>query len=121
MGPLKQDLRFALRTLTRSPLFTGVAVLSLALGIGVNTALFSFVDRLLIRSLPIKDPEAVTLLDSPGPRSCRADCTSCVLPEPTARRHSSSSAHSSLIPTRASGLKMRKGPHPAGCGPFRVS
>src|SRR4051812_38526286 len=73
MGPLKQDLRFALRTLTRSPLFTGVAVLSLALGIGVNTALFSFVDRLLIRSLPIRDPEAVKLLDSPGPRSGRVN------------------------------------------------
>ena len=67
MGKLRQDLRFALRTLSRSPVFTAVAILSLALGIGVNTALFSFMDRLLLRSLPVADPELLTLLESPGP------------------------------------------------------
>ncbi|MBC8165831.1 MAG: ABC transporter permease, partial [Bryobacteraceae bacterium] len=64
MSYFMQDLRFALRTLRKSPVFTTVAILSLALGIGVNTALFSVVDRLLLRSLPLKDPEAVVLLDS---------------------------------------------------------
>src|SRR3954447_20562401 len=66
MNARGQDIRFALRSLSKSPIFTIVAVLSLALGIGVNTALFSFTDRLLLRSLPVQDPELLTLLDSPG-------------------------------------------------------
>src|SRR5690242_18292563 len=73
MGIIAQDLRFAFRTLGRSPIFTAVAVLSLALGIGVNTALFSFIDRLLLRSLPIQDPHLLTLLDSPGPLAGRVE------------------------------------------------
>lgn len=73
MTKLRQDLRFAFRTLAKSPVFTVVAVLSLALGIGVNTALFSFVDRLLLRSLPVADPELLTLLDSPGANMGRFD------------------------------------------------
>src|ERR1700722_13974976 len=53
------DLRFALRTLVRSPLFTTVAVLSLALGIGANTSIFSLLDQVLYRSLPVRDPKAL--------------------------------------------------------------
>jgi predicted permease len=55
------DLRFALRTLTRSPLFTCVAVLSLALGIGANTSIFSLLDQVLYRSLPVRDPGALVV------------------------------------------------------------
>ncbi len=55
------DVRFAFRTLKRSPLFTGVAVLSLALGIGANTAIFSLFDQVLRRLLPVRDPERLTL------------------------------------------------------------
>ncbi len=55
------DLRFAFRTLARSPLFTAVAVLSLALGIGANTSIFSLLDQVLYRSLPVRDPRSLVI------------------------------------------------------------
>ena len=58
------DLRFALRTLRRSPGFTLLAVLSLALGIGANTAIFSLLYQVVMRALPVKDPGALVLLKS---------------------------------------------------------
>jgi predicted permease len=59
---LAQDVRFGLRVLARNPGFSAVAILTLALGIGVNTAIFSMVDGLLLRPFPVKDPEQVSCL-----------------------------------------------------------
>jgi len=56
-----QDLRFALRTLARNPSFTLVAVVTLALGIGANTAIFTLFDAILLRSLPVRDPSRLVL------------------------------------------------------------
>ena len=63
-----QDLRYAIRALTRRPLVTSVAVLSLALGIGVNSAIFSLFDRLILRRLPVPSPHEIVLVTSPGPK-----------------------------------------------------
>jgi len=60
------DLRFALRTLRRSPLFSSVAILSLALGIGANTAIFTLIDQILLRKLPVKDPDSLIMLYQRG-------------------------------------------------------
>src|SRR5215831_2794075 len=67
MGYLSQDIRFALRTFRKSPVFVLVAVLSLAFGIGANTAIFTLVDQVLLRLLPVKDPEQLVLLWGRGP------------------------------------------------------
>jgi predicted permease len=59
-----QDLRYAIRTLLRSPAFTVVAVLCVALGIGANTAIFTLVDAALLRMLPVADPERLVVVQS---------------------------------------------------------
>jgi predicted permease len=66
MTGILADLKFALRTLRRSPLFTLIAVLSLALGIGANTAIFSLMDQLLLRLLPVNDPDSLVMVSQQG-------------------------------------------------------
>jgi len=56
------ELRYAVRTLGKSPLFAAVAILSLALGIGANTAVFSLLDQVILRLLPVKNPQELVLL-----------------------------------------------------------
>src|SRR5215831_8817783 len=58
-----QDLRYAARVMWHSRAFTALAVLSLALGIGANTAIYSFMDAILVRALPVGDPESLALLN----------------------------------------------------------
>src|SRR6266852_5571506 len=59
---LAQDLRYALRMLRRSPAFLAVATLSLALGIGANTAIFTLIDAVMLRSMPVQQPERLVEL-----------------------------------------------------------
>src|ERR1700691_923506 len=61
-----QDIRCAGRSFRKTPVFTVVAVLSLALGIGANTAIFTLVNQLILRLLPVRDPESIVLLAGRG-------------------------------------------------------
>ena len=64
-----QDLRYALRTLRKSPAFTATTVLSLAIGIGANTALFTLINTVMWKLLPVHDPEHLLVLVHRGPTS----------------------------------------------------
>src|SRR4030095_8437199 len=62
MGTLLKDLRYAIRMLAKTPAFTLVAVISLALGIGANTTVFSLLDAAFLRSLPVQQPDRIVLI-----------------------------------------------------------
>jgi predicted permease len=66
---LRGDVAYAFRLLRRSPAFTVVALLSLGLGIGANTALFSLIDAVLIKTLPVADPQRLFFVDNSGGKS----------------------------------------------------
>src|SRR5262249_36319844 len=65
---LASDFRYAVRTLRRSPGFAAVAVLSLTLGIGANTAIFTVTDALLLKMLPVQEPRQLAMLTDPDKR-----------------------------------------------------
>jgi predicted permease len=63
---LLKDLRYAVRQFSRNPVFTGVAVASLAVGIGANTAIFSVMNAALLKTLPVRDPQGLVMLTDPN-------------------------------------------------------
>ncbi len=98
---LWQDARFALRQLRRSPALTVVVVLSLALGIGANTAIFSLMDAVMLKSLPVKSPQQLVLLQWATPTS---------QPPPDSVQ---SSLHGDMFPTRTGGVTSTSFSYPA--------
>ena len=66
METLLKDFRYALRQFARNPVFTAVAVVSLAIGIGANTAIFSVMNAILLRALPVTDPKSLVMLSNPN-------------------------------------------------------
>ena len=69
------NIRLALRTLFKSPFITLVAILSLALGIGANSAIFSLFDQMILRPLPVPQPEMLVNLKTPGPKPGSNSCS----------------------------------------------
>src|SRR3954447_13864772 len=66
LSELGQDVRYGCRTMTANKAFSALAVLSLALGIGANTAIFSLMEAILLRSLPVADPESLVVFNWHG-------------------------------------------------------
>jgi predicted permease len=79
MDRLAQDVRHAVRLLRKSPGFSLIVVATLALGIGANTAIFSLLDQLLVRLLPVEDPKSLVLLSGPGTNMGMFESTSSVV------------------------------------------
>jgi predicted permease len=73
-GSGQANLRLAIRTLFKSPFITAVAVVSLALGIGANAAIFSLYDQMLLRKLPVESPDQLVNLANPGPKPGSQSC-----------------------------------------------
>src|ERR1039458_6390433 len=112
---LFHDLRYAVRTQRRSPAFAAVAVLSLALGIGANTAIFSLIDAVMLRMLPVREP--ARLLQTTRFWGARPGSFSYPLFEQL--RESNELPQEPRIPPIFAGFSPRRPAGPPGSGPHR--
>src|SRR5215470_12538327 len=71
METIVRDFRHSIRVLIKNPGFSVIAIATLALGIGVNTAMFTLTDQVLLRRLPVQRPEELVVLRTPGPNRGR--------------------------------------------------
>ncbi|MFY9726749.1 MAG: ABC transporter permease [Bryobacteraceae bacterium] len=104
-----KDFVYSLRSLLRSPLFTVAAVASLALGIGANTAIFSLLDQVVLRSLPVRDPESLVVLhtDYNAPGSSTSDNNEGVFSYPLYRDlRASDAAFSGILARGGAGVRF---------------
>ena len=75
MSAVLGNIRLAFRHLLKSPFVTGVALASLALGIGANAAIFSLIDQMLLKRLPVPAPEELVNFKAPGPNPGSQSCS----------------------------------------------
>ena len=75
MGNLLNDVRFCLRGFARRPLFAVVVVATLAIGLSVNAAIFSIYHQVLLRELPVADPDELVNFFAPGPKEGNNSCS----------------------------------------------
>src|SRR5258708_24790057 len=101
MSPFWQDARYAFRVLVKTPAVTIVAVVSLALGIGANTAIFSLINALILRSLPVRDPQQLVSVSTISPENKEHDPLSLPLLEEI-RKHQQ--LFSNMLPWSGGGL-----------------
>jgi len=112
-----RDLRFAWRSLSQSPGFTVTAVLTLALGVGANTAVFSVMNAVLLRSLPVSDPDRVVYLRTSNPPRGTGtidsnETLSYPVYEALRREGKGLSAIMAYVPLSGSKVAVRYGPRP---------
>src|SRR5438874_1178890 len=101
MGTLLQDIRFAARMLLKQPGFTIIAVMTLALGIGANTAIFSIVNAVLLQPLPYPEPDRIMFLGEADKMQPSQSGFSVSLPDYLDWRNDNAGRHRCVVPADA--------------------
>ncbi len=120
MESLLQDLRYAARMLSKSPAFTAVAVIALALGIGANTAIFSVVNAVLLRPLPLAEPDRLVKINSFNPKGGKIEFGG-VSPADFLDYRAEGQSFEYMATYTGGGVTMTGGQHPEGLPGARVS